>query len=105
VPDSNGFTDFERTKETHYLKYCLFKFASFLDLLRPGIVHWRGQAELDTVSFVRMGLERFQAADLQARTAMLSRWLTQPGPSAFSEKSAVRSRKVTRAPGPFAQGR
>jgi hypothetical protein len=30
--------DFERTKEAHYQKYCLFKFASFLDTLCPVVM-------------------------------------------------------------------
>jgi hypothetical protein len=94
VPDSGGSTDFDMTKDFHYRKYCLFKFASFLDLLRPGVVHWRGQAELETVPFLCAGLDGFQAAGLQGRTSMLSRWVKQPGPSAFSEKSSVRSRRV-----------
>jgi hypothetical protein len=86
--------DFERTKEAHYRKYCLFKFASFLDTLCPGSVHWRGQAELESDRLVCIGLDRFQRADLQGRALMLSRWMQNPGFSAFSEKKAKHSRRM-----------
>jgi hypothetical protein len=84
--------DFDRTKKAHYRKYCLFKFASFLDTLCPGSVHWRGQAELESDRLVCIGLDRFQRADLQGRASMLSRWIQNPGLSAFSEKQAQQSK-------------
>jgi len=91
VETPDGSTDFEKEKDFHYRKYCLFKFASFLDLLCPGHVHWRGQAELGSVPLVCGGLDRFQAADLQGRASMLYRWIQNPGFSAFSEKRAKQS--------------
>ena len=94
VEDADGFPDDVKTKELHYRKYCLFKFASFLDLLCPDSVHWRGQAELEREPLIRTGLDRFQSAGPQARASMLSRWIKQPGPSAFSEKRAERSQRV-----------
>lgn len=89
--NADGFTDFEGTKSLNYDKFRLFKFASFLDLLSPGSVTWRGQADLEPI---RPGLEKFETAGLQARTAMLSRWIQHPGPSAFSEDRAKRSAAI-----------
>lgn len=86
--NADGFTDFERTKNLNYGKFRLFKFASFLDLLSPGSVAWRGQADIEPF---RRGLEQFEAADLQRRTSMLSRWIRNPSPSAFSEDRAKQS--------------
>jgi hypothetical protein len=94
VENVDGLTDFERTKDAHYRKYCFFKFASFLDLLCPGSVRWRGQAELESTPVVCIGLDQFQAADLQGRATILSRWFRQPGISAFSEKSARQSKAI-----------
>jgi hypothetical protein len=92
--NADGFTDFEGTKNLNYRKYRLFKFVSFLDLLHPGSVRWRGQAELESVPFISEGLERFTDADLQGRTFMLSRWIQNPGPSAFSEERAKKSHAI-----------
>jgi hypothetical protein len=89
--NADGFTDFEGTKNLNYDKFRLFKFASFLDLLSPGSVAWRGQADLESI---RVGLEQFEAADLQRRTSMLSRWIQNPRPSAFSEDRAKRSDEI-----------
>ena len=69
VEDADGFPDDVKTKELHYRKYCLFKFASFLDLLCPDSVHWRGQAELEREPLIRTGLDRFQSAGPQARAS------------------------------------
>jgi hypothetical protein len=88
--------DFDEIKDFHYRKYCVFKFASFLDLLCPGVVHWRGQADLNSSPLVVQGLDRFQAANLQDRTSMLSRWLQNPRPSAFSERRAKQSDAMLR---------
>ncbi len=94
--ESGGIVDREGTKEAHYPKYCLFKFASFLDLLCPGKVHWRGQADPRSMSWVRRGLNRFQAADRHGRSAMLSRWIRQPGRTAFSEEKMEQSQHILR---------
>jgi hypothetical protein len=94
VENSDGFPDFDKTKESHYRKYCVFKFASFLDLLCPGLVRWRGEAELESIPLVLKGLDQFQAADLQVRTSMLTRWILNPGPSAFSETRAKQSERI-----------
>ena len=82
---SAGFTDFEETKNLNYDTFRLFKFVSFLDLLRPGSVAWRGQTDLRSFC---VGLQWFEELNLQGRTSMLSRWIQNPGPSAFSEERA-----------------
>jgi len=86
--------DFEQTKASHYRKYRLYKFASFLELLCPGSVHWRGQAELESEQLVCVGLDRFDGANLQSRVSILSRWIRDPGLSAFSEKRSRQSRRL-----------
>lgn len=94
VPNADGFTDFAKTKEHHYRKYCFFKFATFLDLLCPGVLHWRGQAQLESVALVT-GLARFRGADPDSRTLMLSSWIRQSRLSAFSAKNAKQSQKIS----------
>jgi hypothetical protein len=95
ILSSDGLPDEVRTRELHYPKYCIFKLASFLDLLRPDSIRWRGEVDLDdSVPFIRQGVERFRSAWPKARTLMLSRWIQSPGPSAFSEKSVGRSQRI-----------
>ena len=86
--DTEGVLRFSQTKERHFRKYSLYRFASFLDLLRPGTIRWRAQPETNTVRLISKGLELFPAADADARTKILARWLKRPGPSAFSERAA-----------------
>jgi hypothetical protein len=86
IANSDGFPDLGKMKDHHYRKYCFFKFASFLDLLCPDVLQWRGQARLESVPLT-MALARFLAADPAGRAALLSRWLRQPKISAFSAKS------------------
>ncbi len=81
-----GIVDRNRTKRANYPKYCLFKFASFLDLLRPGVVHWRGQADPNSMSLAQRGLRRFLRASETDRESIIARWLKHPHPSAFSEE-------------------
>src|ERR1039458_18041 len=88
VPNSDGFTDFAKTKEHHYRKYCFFRFATFLDLLSPSVLHWRGEAQLESVALMT-GLAQFLGADLENRVLMLSRWLQQPRVSALTAKSTM----------------
>jgi hypothetical protein len=94
TPDES--TDFKKLIDFHYRKYCLFKFASFLDLLHPGLIHWRGQAELNSAPIVCEGLDRFRAAKVSERTLMLSRWIQNPALSAFSEKRGKQSEMILR---------
>jgi len=94
VQNSDGFPDFDKTKECYYRKYCFFKFASFLDLLCPGVLHWRGQAQLESGLLVT-GLARFLDADLETRTLMVSRWIWRSRLSAFSAKNAKQSQKIS----------
>ena len=94
IATPDGFTDFERTNDSHYPKYCLFRFASFLDLLRPGYIHWRIRAESDSMKWASVGLRKFQNADIHERASILSRWIKQPGPAAFSEKRSKKSREM-----------
>jgi len=95
VQDTNGFPDNVKTKELHYPKYRMFKFASFLDLLRPDSVPWRGNVDLAaSAPFICSGADQFQSAWPKARTLMLSRWIRLSGPSAFSEKSEGRSQRI-----------
>jgi hypothetical protein len=96
ITTPDGFTDFERTNKSHYPKYCLYRFASFLDLLRPGYIHWRIRAESDSMKLVSVGLRKFQNADLHERASILSRWMKQPGPAAFSEKRARKSQELVK---------
>jgi hypothetical protein len=93
---SGASVDFEATKRHHYQKYCIYKFASFLDLLHPGSVFWRGQAESASMNLAIAGLRIFQSADAEGRASILSRWIRQPGPSAFSERRATRSQMLQR---------
>ena len=94
TPDESN--DFEKLTAVHFPKYRLFKFASFLDRLQPGRIHWRGQAELEFVPIVTKGLDSFLAAGLQGRTSMLSRWIQNPSLSAFSEERAKQSEALIR---------
>jgi hypothetical protein len=94
IATPDGFTDFERTNDSHYPKYCLFRFASFLDLLRPGYIHWRIRAESDSMKRASIGLRKFQNADPHERASILSRWIKQPGLAAFSEKRSKKSREL-----------
>jgi hypothetical protein len=94
IATPEGFTDFERTNDAHYSKYCLFRFASFLDLLRPGYIHWRIRAESDSMKWASVGLRKFQTADPHERASILSRWIKQPGLAAFSEKRSKKSREL-----------
>ncbi|MGO9084582.1 MAG: hypothetical protein ACLQBK_05085 [Candidatus Sulfotelmatobacter sp.] len=89
-PDESS-VDFQGTKTLHYPKYCVYKFASFLDLLRPRHIRWRGDAELDSDPFARKALEQFKAEDSYGKAAILARWIKQPGGTAFSEKRARQS--------------
>lgn len=91
---SEGLTDFEGTKKANFPKYRFFKFASFLDLLRPGEIRWREQTELESERLVSAGLDRFQAEGLRGRAALLSRWIRQPSHSAFSEKKSRQSKLI-----------
>lgn len=88
--------DFEATKNSHYRKYRLFKFASFLDLLHPNYIYWRGQAESESIRLAQRGLDRFEKTDLQGKAAILARWIRQPGPSAFSAKQEIKSREIVK---------
>jgi hypothetical protein len=94
IATPDGFTDFNRTNDSHYPKYCLFRFASFLDLLRPGYIHWRIRAESDSMKWTSVGLRKFQNADLHERVSILSRWIKQPGLAAFSEKRSKKSQEM-----------
>ena len=94
IATPEGFTDFERTNDSHYPKYCFFRFASFLDLLRPGHIHWRDQADPYSMKWARIGLRRFQDADHHGRASIISRWIKQPGPAAFSEKRSRKSQEM-----------
>lgn len=96
IATPNGFTDFEQTNESHYPKYCLYRFASFLDLLRPGYIHWRIRAEPDSMKWASIGLRKFQNGDLHERASILSRWIKQPGPAAFSEKRSRKSQEMVK---------
>jgi hypothetical protein len=96
IATPDGSTDFERTNDSHYPKYCLFRFASFLDLLHPGYIHWRIRAESDSLKWASVGLRKFQNADLHERASILSRWIKQPGPAAFSEKRSRKSQEMVR---------
>jgi len=89
--DAQGALRFTETKERHFRKYRLYKFASFLELLRPGSVRWRGQPETNTVRLISRGLKLFLTADVEGRARVLTRWLQQPGPSVFSERTAQSS--------------
>jgi hypothetical protein len=82
--------DFEATKKLHYPKYCVYRFASFLDLLRPGSVHWRGQSESRSMQLAEKGLQRFRSAPRDGRAFILSRWVENPGRNAFSERRTER---------------
>jgi hypothetical protein len=86
--------DFQRTKDLHYRKYCVYKFASFLDLLRPRHIRWRGDAELESDHFMCKALEKFEAEDPYGKAAILARWIKQPGEAAFSEKRAEQSNEL-----------
>ena len=92
--NADGFTDFEGTQDVNFLKYRFFKFASFLDILRPGHIRWRPQTELQSETLVSIGLRRFLEEGPQGRVAIVSRWLEQPGLSAFSERKAKRTREI-----------
>jgi len=95
IPAGDGVSvDFEETKNIHYQKYSLFKFASFLDFLCPDNIHWRGQPERESMRLVERGLDLFQKGDVHRKTAILARWIRQPGPAAFTLRLAIRSRKV-----------
>ena len=95
IPASDGVSvDFEKTKNTNYRKYCLFKFASFLDLLRPGHIHWQGQAESESIRLVQRGLDHFLKVEPQTKASILARWIKQPGPAAFSAKQEIRARTI-----------
>ena len=48
------------------------------------------------MSWVRRGLNRFESADRHGRASMLSRWIRQPGPTAFSEEKMKRSQHILR---------
>ena len=93
---SGASVDFDATKRHHYQKYCIYKFASFLDLLRPGSMFWRGQAESASMALAGEGLRRFEKANAENRASILSRWIQQPGPNAFSERRATRSQMLQR---------
>jgi hypothetical protein len=90
----DGFTDFEETKNLNYRKYCIFKFVSFLDLLQPNSLRWRGPAEIEFASIISEGLRRFVEGDLQVRTSILERWLQNPVPSSLSEDRAKRAETI-----------
>jgi len=94
VVNADGFTDFDATKDANFPKYQFFKFASFLDLLQPGYVRWRPQTELQSEKLVTLGLRRFLREGLQGRSAILLRWIKQPGPSAFSDRKASQSKEM-----------
>src|SRR5205807_1203645 len=54
VSSSDGVSvDYEKTQESHYQKYSFFKFATFLDLVRPDHIRWRGQAESDSAGLIQ----------------------------------------------------
>jgi hypothetical protein len=59
-------------------------------------VRWRGEAELESWPLVRKGLDQFQSADLQGRSAMPSRWILNPGLSAFSKTRAKQPEEKSR---------
>lgn len=86
--------DFQATKTLYYPKYCVYKFASFLDLLRPRNIRWRGEVELESKPFVLTALERFRTEDTYGKAAILSRWSRQPDETAFSEKRAKQSKEL-----------
>jgi hypothetical protein len=86
--------DFQGTKALYYRKYCVYKFASFLDLLRPRHIRWRGDAELESHRFMCKALDQFKVEDSYGRAAILARWIKQPGEAAFSEKRADRSNEL-----------
>jgi hypothetical protein len=92
--NADGFTDFDGTKDANFSKYRFFKFASFLDLLQPGYIRWRPQTELESEKLVTLGLRRFLQEGLQGRSAILLRWIEQPGLSAFSERKAKQSKEM-----------
>ena len=95
IPAPDGVSvDFEQTQTAHYQKYRVFKFATFLDILHPDQIHWRGQAESESLRLVQKGLDYFQKADLQTQVAILARWIRRPGSSAFSAKQEIKSRKI-----------
>jgi hypothetical protein len=96
IATQEGFTDFERTNDSHYPKYCLFRFASFLDLLRPGHIYWCDQADPISMKWAGIGLRRFQDADRHERASIISRWIKQPGPAAFSEKRSRKSQEMVK---------
>ena len=85
IPAADGVSvDFEQMKNVHYQKYLLFKFASFLDLLCPDHIHWRGQPESESMRMVQRGLDLFQKGDVHGKAAILARWIRQPGAGAFT---------------------
>ena len=86
--------DFRGTEALHYPKYRVYKFASFLDLLRPGRIRWRGDVELESDPFVCKALEQFRTVDTYGKTAILSRWMKLPDETAFSEKKANQSKEL-----------
>jgi hypothetical protein len=92
----NVSVDFGQTKKNNYPKYRLFKFASFLDILHPGFVRWRGQAESQSIQLAERGLEHFEKTSREGRVALLARWIQRPGPTAFSAKQEIRSRTTAR---------
>jgi hypothetical protein len=94
VAAPDGGVDFEQTKAIHYQRYCLFKFASFLDLLRPDQINWRGQPESESMRLAQTGLDYFQGADVQQTVAILARWIQRPGPWAFTAKQDIRGRRI-----------
>ncbi len=94
IATPEGCPDFERTDDSHYPKYCLFRFASFLDLLRPGHIYWCDQADPHSMKWAEIGLRTFQDTDHQERASIISRWITQPGPAAFSEKRSRKSQEM-----------
>jgi len=92
--ENSEFPDYDKIKKANYQKYRLYKFASFLDLLRPGHIYWCGQPESESIRLAERGLDHFWKANLQGQVATIARWIRQPGPSAFSAKQEIRSRTI-----------
>ncbi len=48
------------------------------------------------MKWASIGLRRFQDADRDERAAIISRWIKQPGPAAFSEKMSRKSQEMVK---------
>jgi len=84
--DMGGALRFDETKERHFRKYLLYRFASFLDLVRPGFIHWRGEPDKRAIEPIANGLDMFLRGAPKDRATLLSNWIRRLDLSTFLPK-------------------